>query len=272
MGSNPQKDRPAEDNEQPQHQVMLPGYEISRYPVTNAHYQAFVDDAGYQNEAYWTTAKAVGYWREGQAKRSSYDFERRDIVEEWATAPYDYGVPYNLANHPVVGVNWYEAVAFCRWLAERLRAAGELAQNQVVRLPTEAEWEKAARGADGRLYPWGAEITPERANYGKTGIGATSAVGCFPDGASPFGVWDCSGNVWEWCATRGGKAYPYDATEEEWGEAYLSGTDVRVLRGGAYLSPVYNVRTSMRGRDNPYGSFGYLVGFRIVRTPIGSES
>ena len=152
--------------------------------MTNAQYAAFVRAGGYRQRRYWT---AAGWrWREGD-----------DVV-----APEDYGEPYNLANHPVVGVSWYEAVAYCRWLTEALRAAGELDEGETVALPGEAEWEKAARSADGRSYPWGDAPDPDRANYDDTGIGATSAVGCFPGGASPYGVEDLSGNVWEWCHTR----------------------------------------------------------------------
>jgi formylglycine-generating enzyme required for sulfatase activity len=261
MGSDKQKDPQARDDETPQHEVNLPAYQISRYPLTNAQYQAFVDDEGYQNEAYWTEAKAAKYWQAGQVKRRVYKDGK--FHDEWATAPHDYGPSFNLANHPVVGVNWYEAVAFCHWLSERL--------GQRIRLPTEAEWEKAARGTDGRIYPWGGEADPERMNYGDTGIGTTSAVGCFARGVSPYGCDDMSGNVWEWCATKNGEDYPYNVAEDEWSEAYLSGTDVRVLRGGAFYDADDRVRAAVRFRNNPYFR-DRNIGFRVVVAPIGSES
>ena len=136
---------------------------------------------------------------------------------------------FDLPNHPVVDVSWYEAVAFCNWLTERLREAGAMQPEQRIQLPTEAQWEKAARSTDGRRYPWGAEITPDYANYRNTGIGTTTAVGIFPKGESPYGVLDMSGNVWEWCLTKWRKNYREQADDD------LEGDVVRVVRGGSYI-------------------------------------
>jgi len=209
MGSR-DDDKQAYSGEKPQLWQNIPAtYRIARYPVTNAQYAAFVRAGGYRQCRYWTTA---GWkWREGD-----------NVV-----APEDYSEPFNLANHPVVGVSWYEAVAYCRWLTEALRAAGELNEGETVALPGEAEWEKAARSTDGRGYPWGDAPDPDRANYAGTGIGATSAVGCFPGGASPYGVEDLSGNVWEWCRTRWEGDY-----RRYRGDDALEGTARRVVRGG----------------------------------------
>ncbi len=163
MGSDPEKDPDAMSREQPQHPVRVSAFKMSRYPITNAQYQAFVDDGG----------------------------ER----------PGTYREPFGLSNHPVVGVSWDAAAAFCEWFTKSLRQTGQLDDDEVVRLPSEAEWEYAARGKDGHIYPWGnEEPRPELANYDDTNLGETSAVGCFPQGTSVFsGCEEMAGNVWEWC-------------------------------------------------------------------------
>ncbi|MGA9347945.1 MAG: SUMF1/EgtB/PvdO family nonheme iron enzyme [Anaerolineae bacterium] len=190
--------------ETPQHKVTLPAFYISRYLVTNAQFAAFVEASDYQERRYWTEA---GWQWKGDP------------------GPDTYGGVFDLPNHPVVGVSWYEAVAFCRWLTEHLRENGEIGPAQEVTLPTEAQWEKASRGTDGRIYPWGNEPDPNKANYDETGIGATSAVGCFPGGASPCGALDMSGNVWEW-------------TRSLWG------TDWSKPRSGIPTNPMMVVRIS----------------------------
>jgi formylglycine-generating enzyme required for sulfatase activity len=211
-------------------------YRISRYPVTNAQFEAFVRAGGYQEERYWREAIEEGYWSDGAVK-TRWD-------DKPYTAPEDYGEPYNLPNHPVVGVTWYESVAFCRWLTTVLREREEIGKDERVSLPSEVQWEKAARGADGRVYPWGEEPDPERANYDDTGIGTTSAVGCFPGGRSPYGVEDASGNVWEWVVD-----------------------DPGVVRGGAFFFSEFGVRCAFRVRDLPYLR-GLNRGFRVVVSPF----
>jgi formylglycine-generating enzyme required for sulfatase activity/GTPase SAR1 family protein len=254
-------DEMAYDHEKPRHpnDSITEGYLISRYPVTNAQFAAFVEAGGYRERRYWTE---VGWrWKESERRR----------------APDDYGEPFNLPNHPVVGVSWYEAVAFCRWLEERLQVPSFRFQvwrggqpetwnlepeTLTVRLPSEAEWEKAARGTDGRQYPWGDDLDPGRANYDQTGIETTSAVGCFPGGASPYGVEDLSGNVWEWCATGWEGSY----------EGYRGDNDPerdvrRVLRGGAFYLAARLVRCAFRNWSGPNYRFrGY--GFRLVASPV----
>jgi formylglycine-generating enzyme required for sulfatase activity len=217
-----------------EHSVELGTYYIARYPVTVAQFRVFVQESQYEAQMPWERYSSLG-------------------------------------NHSVVTVTWYDARAYCDWLTEQLRAwegtPGPLArllreEDWLVRLPTEAEWEKAARGTDGRIYPWGNEADPERANYEDTGIGSTSAVGCFPGGASPYRVEDLSGNVWEWCHSLH-KPYPYDA--EDGRENPETRAD-RVLRGGAFSSIEWNVRCARRLRYDPFDGVGYY-GYRVVVAP-----
>jgi len=216
-----------------QHELTLPTYYVARYPVTVAQFRAFVEDSGFQ--------------------------------------PEDDGSLRGVDNHPVVRVSWREALAYCDWLTEKLRewegTPGVLAtllrdEGWVVALPTEPQWEKAARSGDGRRYPWGEGLEPNRANYDDTGIGATSAVGCFPGGASPYGVEDLSGNVWEWTRSLY-RDYPYDSGD---GRESLEGSGGRVVRGGAFYFPEFGVRCAFRVWVDPLSRYGYL-GFRVVVSP-----
>ena len=243
MGSGGDPD--AWEDESPQHeQSILHAYRISKYPIINAQFSAFVQDGGYANPDYWT--EAGWQWRESN-----------DVTE-----PQTYGGVFDLLNHPVVGVSWYEAVAFCRWLMDKLGVE--------ARLPSEAEWEKAARGTDGRRYPWGDEPDPNRANYDETGIGTTSAVGIFPSGQTPYGCLDMSGNVWEWTRSLWGKdlsepsfKYPYDPTDGR--EDLSAGNDVcRVLRGGAFSALV----GAFAARFASGSSRSRYLGFRVVVSPV----
>ena len=172
-----------------------------------------------------------------------------------------------LPNHPVVAVTWHRALDYCTWLTERLREWAGTPEPLAtllrkdgwqVLLPSEAEWEKAARGGDGRIYPWGKEPDPNRANYANTGIDATSTVGCFPGGASAHGVEELSGNVWEWTRSLWGDdwkkpsyRYPYKPDD---GRENLDAADNihRVLRGGAFV--------------NPLGSCGVPIASGTIRT------
>ncbi|MEZ4863741.1 MAG: SUMF1/EgtB/PvdO family nonheme iron enzyme [Caldilineaceae bacterium] len=257
MGSA-EDDPYAHDREKPQHIFNIPyTYCIARYPVTNAQFRFFIDAGGYHYPPYWVEAKQQGYWvREGFKSNSD---------ERLRTAPYALGDPYDLPNYPVVGVSWYEALAFTRWLTERLQATVHSAPERVVRLPTEAEREKAARGDNGQRYPWlGDKSDPNLANYDETGIGSTCALGVFPSGRSPYGVEEMASHVWEWCSTGWLDDYTNYGLKVD--EALT--TDVkRVIRGGAFAFSDFSVRTTARAFFTSY--YGNIHGgFRVVLAPI----
>jgi formylglycine-generating enzyme required for sulfatase activity len=168
--------------------------------------------------------------------------------------------------HPVVYVSWHEALQYCRWLdhaVQEFRASTEVAAllkpGWHVSLPSEAEWEKAARGTDGRTYPWGEGIDPTRANYSASKLGTTSPVGSFSRGASPYGAQDMSGNVWEWTRSLL-KPYPYDPGD---GREDLTKDGHRVVRGGSFFNDVSTLRVACRNDDDP-GLQNYYLGFRVV--------
>jgi formylglycine-generating enzyme required for sulfatase activity len=282
MGSQKKDDPDTQDNEKP-HEVKLPDYWISLFPVTNAQFNVFVNAGGYGVRKYWKEAQDAKVWQSGKVK-GYFDKEPRE-------RPMQFGEPFGLLNHPVVGITWYEALAFTRWLTEIWQQQGFLPKDWKVLLPSEAEWEKAARGGlklpenpvvirinnivgvEGlpplrdnprsyRIYPWEGGFDPDKANIGETGIGSTSAVGCFPGGASPYGVLDMSGNVWEW--TRGlYKDYPYDTKD---GRENLDSSDRRVLRGGAFYFSRGGARCASRFRLIPDFRFDDR-GFRVVVSP-----
>jgi len=231
MGSG-SDDKLADSDEKPQRQIELAVFQISRYPVTNAQYRAFVEDGGY-------TEKWQGCWTEAGWE---WKGDRQGPDDELASE-------YLLANHPRVNVSWYEAVAFCGWLGERLETG--------VRLPTESEWEKAARGTDGRIYPWIGEFDPSHCNAWETKIERTSAVGAFPSGASPYGVLDMSGNVWEWCSTKWRQSYEEPADED------IRENASRVLRGGSFPIGQGGVRCAVRVDHLP-DLANWYVGFRVA--------
>ncbi|MEE8187654.1 MAG: SUMF1/EgtB/PvdO family nonheme iron enzyme, partial [Kiloniellales bacterium] len=174
------------------HNLSLPDYRLAKYPLTNVEYRRFIDAGGYRDKSWWTEA---GWLEIGQKQN-----EPRFWQDE----------RFNKPNQPTIGLSWYECVAYCRWLSAET--------GQFHRLPTEAEWEKGARGDDGRAYPWGNEFDPDRLNGrgpGDRQVFASTPVGLYPAGVSPFGLFDCAGNVWEWCATRWKKPFPYDTEQDE---------------------------------------------------------
>ena len=172
-------------------------------------------------------------------------------------------IPAGKENHPVVYVSWHDACAWCAW-ASKL-------SGRSIRLPSEAEWEKAARGADGRIYPWGNEPPDAaRCNFGSQ-VGDTTPVGIYPGGASPYAVLDMAGNVWEWTlSVWGNYPYPVDGTRLAERENLAAGDNAtRVLRGGAFYNRDHFVRCAARGRNNLANDYRNY-GFRVVLSPFTS--
>ena len=197
-------------------------FSISRYPVTVTQFEAFLKDPeGYHCDEHWKRQdlpEMLAWWRENHAR-----------------GPENYDPVFQTPNHPRVGVCWYEAVAFCRWLSRKRGLDPD--RPEAIRLPHEAEWEWAARchvatgqafSLEERPYPWGGpgkgeevkEHLSQHCNWEGTGLGHTSAVGLFPDGKADCGALDLSGNVWEWCANW------YDDKTKQY----------RVLRGGSWAN------------------------------------
>jgi formylglycine-generating enzyme required for sulfatase activity len=161
--------------------------------------------------------------------------------------------PAHLLDHPVVDVSWEEAAAFCRWLSLSL-------QPSAFSLPSEAQWERAARGDDGRSFPWGEDFSAELANTREGGLAGTTPAGAYPAGASPWGALDMAGNVWEWTASLDA-LYPYVAGD---GREYPAAPGRRIMRGGCYANPHGYARCACRFRLAP-GARNEFTGFRLAR-------
>jgi len=229
--------------------ISLDAFGIARYPVTNAQFQMFVADGGYTDKwrHCWTD--------EGWAAKGD------------RSGPYDLGERFTQLNQPVMGVTWYETVAYANWLRETTGTP--------YRLPTEAEWERAARHTDGRLYPWGGQWREAAANSRELELNRPTAVGLFPNGAAECGAQDMSGNVWEWCSTRWrdeeDQEYPLPYRDDD-GRENLAGVNnvVRVLRGGSYFDDKSSLRCSSRIGSSPdirLGGIGFRVAVSLFSSP-----
>jgi formylglycine-generating enzyme required for sulfatase activity len=296
----------------PRHELLLGPFRIGRFPVTNAEWQLFLESGGYDEDRWWETEDARRWrrgelmnesalagarsWRErfhseaGLFERmvDEHAFADESSIDRWRgwltldDAGFEAALAerfrptretepgtwrderFNRPTQPVAGVSWYEARAYCAWLAAQ--------SGLPVRLPTEAEWEAAARGLAGSAYPWGDEFDRLRANGGGTRLKRTTPVGVFPDGDSAAGAADMAGNVFEWTASLFGEGdyatrehefrYPYDPADGREDPAAPS-TSCRVMRGGAYgegagmLHSAGRINTLPGGRDSD-------IGFRIA--------
>lgn len=232
--SKPNHDPAAYDDEGPVSVVPLDAYRIGRYPVTVTEYRRFLESGGHADPRYWTAG--------GHGRRP---------------APDNWEEQVKFPSRPVVGVSWYEALAYCLW------AGGTL--------PSEAEWERAARGTRGRRFPWGNEPPDTRCNY-INNIGHPTPVGVYPQGVTPEGVHDLGGNAWEWTRSVWGRGwstpdfrYPYDVDD---GREDLEAAEnvYRVVRGGGFILDARGIRCAYRNRFDPVGRHGDL-GFRVVVRP-----
>jgi len=206
--------------EQPQHSVKLAAFEIAQYPVTNADYYTFVYRTGHR------------------------------IPKGWIGFHY----PDGQAEHPVTGISWNDAAAYCKWLSEELKSS--------YRLPTEAEWERAARGVDGNIFPWGDMFDPWRCNTTESGKHSTTPVWTYArTGDSPAGVSDMVGNVWEWTNSLL-QPYPYKLDD---GREAPTGAGKRVVRGGAWYYSQKLARCAAREGLLPDYTSNSL-GFRLGRS------
>jgi len=246
--------------------VKINPFEIAKYPVTNSQYKEFVDAKGYKTESYWTE-QGLRWLEANQAETPRFWYNRK----------------WNCPNVPVVGVSWYEADAFCRWLTKN---------NSEYKyfLPDENQWEAAAAGFNKRKYPWGPEWQEKYCNSEESGIEKTSAVGLFEQGNTPEGVSDMAGNVWEWTSSdyhseQRLSDFDYDPDMQKLWDAYEKSSDeekgklrgqlikkleekertLPVLRGGGWYFYRDFMRCADRNGFNPYLSFND-VGFRCSRT------
>ncbi|MBX0331519.1 SUMF1/EgtB/PvdO family nonheme iron enzyme, partial [Oscillochloris sp. ZM17-4] len=223
--------------------VVIESFELARYPVTNAQFKDFIDAGGYDPSAPWWAIGGDWLREEGVAAPRYWDDARFGIARP---------------NHPVVGVSWYEATAFCGWLTDH-----HLNDGHIYRLPSEAEWEYAARGSERRMYAWGDAVPDdERANFNQQYNG-TSAVGCFPAGATPgTGLLDMTGNVWEWTRSKF-QPYPYDPNDgrEDFGNLTRKSF---TYRGGAWFNQPIHLRAANRDALTP-DFHDHFVGFRLAR-------
>jgi formylglycine-generating enzyme required for sulfatase activity len=217
--------------------VRVSAFDIDRYPVTVASFARFVDAGGYRERRHWS--RAGWAWRSREDVRAPRFWGEA----EWAV--------YLVANHPVVGVSAYEAEAYASFRG--------------ARLPTEAEWEKACRGVDGRRYPWGDLWIDDACGSRNVGPRHTAPIGCYPRGRSPYGVEDLLGCVWQWCGDAADEDAVADADDED---PFVDPDDYdascpRVTRGGGWNNLPWSLSATSKNAYPPDARFSNL-GFRCV--------
>ncbi|MCC6591287.1 MAG: formylglycine-generating enzyme family protein [Bryobacterales bacterium] len=240
----------ADSRSRPVHTVEVDSFYIGKYEVTNAQWRKFRDDPGYGNVKYWPGGRPMP----------------KDQIPYWTQPNNHGGGTPNSDNYPVIGVNWDGAMAYCNWLSEKT--------GKKYRLPTEAEWEKAARGADQRRFPWGNIIDQSYANYvGSQPFDTVREVG-FYDGsqrgnlkthsnASPYGAYDMAGNVMEWCHDWYARDYYQDSPRKN-PKGPAAGA-YRVARGGSFFVEQSEAYTYARVAAWPSLKAYRMLGFRVAR-------
>ena len=226
--------------EKPVHIVELDAYYIAKFEVTNREWKKFRDDPGYDDPKFWPSRHLVP----------------RDQIPYWAMANNHGGGTPGSDDYPVIGVNWDAATAYCAWLSART--------GKHYRLPTEVEWEKAARGTDARRYPFGPAIDRQQANYvGAQTFDTVMPVGHYDGGASPYGAFDMAGNVMEWCQDWYDRDY-YSVSPRKNPKGPATGA-YRVVRGGSFFVEAFDLRASARSAAWPSFQAHRMIGFRPVR-------
>lgn len=221
--------------EAPRREINLPEFEIAHAPVLVKQYTIFIDSGGYATQRWWSERGWA--WRQGRAL--GWGRKDRSLPDDWTNQKYR-------GDHPIVGLSAYEAEAYCAWLSAQ--------KNRPVRLPTEEEWEKAARGEDGRPWPWGEDFRPGSANTFEAGANSTAPVGAIATDISSCGAADMGGNVQEWTSSA------YQPFPEE---NIPDRQNLRVARGGSFNDTAFGARASYR-RGYPAGYYYPFLGFRVV--------
>jgi formylglycine-generating enzyme required for sulfatase activity len=197
-------------------------FQISRYPVTIEQYQLFIDDpGGYANPTWWRHSAQSQKWHEDNPQPKMSKFKGNERPREM--------------------VSWYEAMAFCGWLSNCLE--------MTITLPTAGQWQRAFQGDDNRAFPWGNSFKKEYCNTAESDLKMTTPVNHYPNGCSPYGVWDMAGNVWEWCLDR--------RTD------VVSGKTKTIVRGGSFISPYQRSHIAFQYDLGPEG-YHASIGFRMV--------
>ena len=261
---------------QPIHEVHLTKeYWLGAFPVTNSEYQAFIENQGYETQEFWSKDGWAWLTMSEAEFQSWFEFNKKkySLLEEWKEFFQQEKEPhfwnnskFNGKNNPVVGISWFEAAAYCRWLTMHLRKEENRPEwwkeRMQVSLPTEAQWEYAARSSKNNIYPWGNENPSEKhANFGEK-LSATSAVGIFPEGRTETSLYDLAGNVWEWCFdVWDEEAYSQreNGIEDPFGNS--GDKNIRLVRGGSWADPSSYLAAAIR---NWFGAWGrnQRLGFR----------